>query len=63
MIYVLRFLPIIEEDAFAGSHGLGLPDALIAAIALGTEHTLVTGNVRDFVCIEHLHVVWPPYRP
>ena len=45
------------------SHGLGLPDALIAAIALETEHTLVTGNVRDFVFIEHLHVMRPPYRP
>ena len=45
------------------SHGLGLPDALIAAIVLEAEHTLVTDNVRDFVFIEHLHVVRPPYRP
>jgi predicted nucleic acid-binding protein len=45
------------------SHGLGLPDALIAAIVLAADHTLITGNVRHFAFIEGVRVVRPPYRP
>ena len=30
------------------AHGLGIPDALIAAIALEGNHTLVTSNLRHF---------------
>jgi hypothetical protein len=47
---------------YALSHGIGLPDALIAAIVLEADHTLVSGNVRYFTFIEGLHVIRPPYR-
>jgi hypothetical protein len=44
------------------SHGLSLPDALIAAIVLSAKATLVSGNHRDFVYIRGLQVEAPPYR-
>ncbi len=44
------------------SHGIGLPDALIAAIVRETDHTLVTGNLRHFTFIDGLRVMQPPYR-
>jgi predicted nucleic acid-binding protein len=44
------------------SHGIGLPDALIAAIVRETDHTLVSGNLRHFTFIEGLRVTRPPYR-
>ncbi len=45
------------------AHGLGIPDALIAAITLEGSHTLVTDNVRHFRFIPGLHVLRSPYRP
>lgn len=47
---------------YALSQGIGIPDALIAAIVLEATQTLVTGNVRHFAFIESLHVIKPPYR-
>lgn len=47
---------------YALSHGLGIPDALIAAIVLEADNTLVTGNMRHFDFIDHLRVIRPPYR-
>ena len=44
------------------SYGIGLPDAMIAAIVREAEHTLVTGNLRHFTFIDGLHVTRPPYR-
>jgi predicted nucleic acid-binding protein len=44
------------------AHGLGIPDALIAAIALEGDHTLVTSNVRHFRCIPGLRLEPAPYR-
>ena len=42
--------------------GLGLPDALIAAIALEGDHTLVTSNLRHFRFIAGLRLEQAPYR-
>jgi predicted nucleic acid-binding protein len=47
---------------YALSHGIGLPDALIAATVLEADHTLVSGNVRHFIFIEGLRVIQPPHR-
>ena len=44
------------------AHGLGIPDALIAAIALEGNHTLVTSNLRHFRFIADLHLEPAPYR-
>jgi predicted nucleic acid-binding protein len=44
------------------AHGLGIPDALIAAIALEGEHTLVTSNLRHFRFITGLRLAQAPYR-
>ncbi len=41
------------------SHGLTIPDALIAAAALEHGFTLYTRNVRHFQVIPDLHVVQP----
>ncbi len=48
---------------YALSHGLGIPDALIAAIVLEADSALVTGNMRHFDFIDHLTAIRPPYRP
>ena len=48
---------------YALSHGLGIPDALIAAIILEADSALVTGNMRHFDFIDHLIAIRPPYRP
>ena len=42
------------------AHGLGIPDALIAAIAMEGVHTLVTDNVRHFRFIPGLQVLRAP---
>lgn len=47
---------------YALSHGLGIPDALIAAIVLEADNTLVTGNMRHFEFIDRLRAIRPPYR-
>jgi predicted nucleic acid-binding protein len=44
------------------SHGLSIPDALIAGIVLEGGARLVTGNRRHFDFIEGLPVDVPPYR-
>jgi predicted nucleic acid-binding protein len=44
------------------AHGLGIPDALIAAVALEGDWTLVTSNVRHFRCIPGLRLEPAPYR-
>ena len=44
------------------AHGLGIPDALIAAIALEGNHTLVTSNLRHFRFITDLRLEPAPYR-
>jgi predicted nucleic acid-binding protein len=48
--------------AYALAHGLGIPDALIAAIALEGDHTLVTSNLRHFRFIAGLRLEPAPYR-
>ena len=52
---------LMHQYGFA--HGLGIPDALIAAITLEGAHTLVTDNVRHFRFIPGLHVLRTPCRP
>jgi predicted nucleic acid-binding protein len=47
-------------DTFFLSHGLLIPDALIAATALEHGLTLYTRNVRDFQMVPSL-VVKQPY--
>ena len=44
------------------SHGLSIPDALIAGIVLESGGQLVTGNKRHFEFIDGLAVNVPPYR-
>jgi hypothetical protein len=44
------------------AHGLGIPDALIAALVLEGDHTLVTSNVRHFRFIAGLRLEPAPYR-
>ena len=44
------------------SHGLSIPDALIAGIVLDSGASLVTGNLRHFQFITELMVQKPPYR-
>jgi predicted nucleic acid-binding protein len=56
-----RAVELVHQYGLA--HGLGIPDALIAAITLEGAHTLVTDNVRHFRFIPGLHVLRAPYRP
>ena len=44
------------------AYGLGIPDALIAAVALEGDHTLVTSNLRHFRFIAGLRLEQAPYR-
>jgi predicted nucleic acid-binding protein len=55
-----RAVELVHQYGLA--HGLGIPDALIAAIALDGAHTLVTDNVRHFRFIAGLHILRAPYR-
>ena len=47
---------------YALPHGLRIPDALIAAIALEGDSTLVTSNLRHFRFIPGLRLEPAPYR-
>lgn len=47
-------------DTYSNSHGLMLPDALIAASALENDLTIVTYNVGDFQFIQNLKWQKPP---
>ncbi|HSK72866.1 MAG TPA: type II toxin-antitoxin system VapC family toxin [Pyrinomonadaceae bacterium] len=47
-------------DKYSNSHGLLLPDALIAATALENDLTIVTYNVNDFKFIQDLKWQKPP---
>jgi len=47
---------------FSLSHGLSIPDALIAAIVLESKALLITGNLRHFQFIPGLEAETPPYR-
>ncbi|NAT11176.1 hypothetical protein C4E22_06505 [ANME-1 cluster archaeon AG-394-G06] len=42
--------------------GLGLPDALIAAVTISADGKLITGNKKHFEFIEGLKVDLPSYR-
>jgi predicted nucleic acid-binding protein len=55
-----RAVTLLHDYSLA--HGLGIPDALIAAIVLEGEHTLVTSNPRHFRCIAGLRLEQAPYR-
>jgi predicted nucleic acid-binding protein len=55
-----RAVSLLHDHSLA--HGLGIPDALIAAIALEGEHTLVTSNLRHFRFITGLRLEQAPYR-
>ncbi len=45
--------------SYAKSHGLIIPDALIAATALSKSIPLVTHNIRDFKFIPKLELITP----
>lgn len=49
-------------EIYSLSHGLLLPDGLIAAVALLFGGQLVTGNSKHFNCIPGLNLLVPPYR-
>ena len=63
---VMTFVPLAEADAVqsaqirldlrAAGHQLALPDALIAAVALRLDLTLLTRD-RDFAPVPHLRTV------
>ncbi len=53
-----RAIDLIE--AYSNSHGLLLPDALIAATALENDLTIVTYNVDDFKFVQDLKWLQPP---
>lgn len=55
-----RAVSLLHDYSLA--HGLGIPDALIAAIALEGEHTLVTSNLRHFRFIAGLRLEQAPYQ-
>ena len=68
--YLTRFplLPITSETSakaiklirnYSNSHGLLLPDALIAATALENDLTIVTYNIDDFKFIGSLKTLEP----
>jgi predicted nucleic acid-binding protein len=49
-------------ETYTLSHGLTLPDALIAAIAISKDTSLFTGNLKHFSFIQGLKVYLPAYR-
>ena len=55
-----RAVALLHDYGLA--HGLRIPDALIAAITLEGDSTLVTSNVRHFRCIAGLRLLPAPYR-
>ena len=55
-----RAVTLLHDYGLA--HGLGIPDALIAAIALEGDYTLVTSNLRHFRFIAGLRLEQAPYR-
>lgn len=46
-------------EKYAKSHGLGIPDALIAATAICHSIELLTYNVKDFKFIDSLKLYDP----
>jgi predicted nucleic acid-binding protein len=72
----IQSLPVVERattdvtvmELYKGAtnreqaHGLGIPDALIAARALEGDYTLVTSNLRHFRFIAGLRLEPAPYR-
>ena len=55
-----RVVALLHDYGLA--HGLRIPDALIAALTLEGDSTLVTSNVRHFRCIAGLRLRPAPYR-
>jgi hypothetical protein len=55
-----RAVSLLHDYSLA--HGLGIPDAIIAAITLEEDHTLVTNNLRHFRFIAGLRLEPAPYR-
>ena len=55
-----RAVALLHDYGLA--HGLRIPDALIAAIVLEGDYTLVTSNMRHFRCISGLRLLQAPYR-
>lgn len=55
-----RAVILLHDHGLA--HGLGIPVALIAAMALEGNHTLVTSNLRHFRFIAGLRLEQAPYR-
>jgi len=49
-------------ETYTLSHGLTLPDALIASIARSKDVLLITGNLKHFGFIQGLKVSLPDYR-
>jgi predicted nucleic acid-binding protein len=64
----VRIIPVDTEvsnlaykliEAFTLSHGLAIPDALIAATAIRNGLTLLTKNTRHFQMIPDLQIIRP----
>ena len=43
-------------ERYANSHGLQIPDALIAATSINRDLQLYTGNTKDFVYIKNIRL-------
>ncbi|MBA3037535.1 MAG: type II toxin-antitoxin system VapC family toxin [Desulfobacterium sp.] len=43
-------------ERYAKSHGLQIPDALIAATSINRDLQLYTGNTKDFIYIENIRL-------
>ena len=54
LTYEISELAIRLIDRYSNSHGLFLPDALIAATALDNDLAIVTYNTKDFMFIDGL---------
>ena len=52
-------LAVSMIESYSKSHGLQIPDAIIAATALSLELKLFTLNLKDFRYIEHLKLFEP----
>jgi len=52
---------VVLVRRYALSHGMKLPDALVAAICMEPERRLVTRNLRHFEYLPGLAVQKPPY--
>lgn len=63
LISSISEMMLVLIDKYTLSHGLQIPDALIAATAMENKLTLVTANVKHFAFIKGLKLTdWKKYK-